>query len=193
MREQDNELRLEGIVHAFHYDPNELGKEFLGAEIDCGNGKTWVITYNEQSPYHAFAGRQVVVSGEPYEPKGQYLLGRAHFSVSTMQLSEVTPAAEFVEVGEQQDLCGRFERGTSEIGDSRLSFVTEEGVAFLVANDPAGATIGSRVEVCAYPMQPSPLGRRPLGRYLWIICPHSADDIWEWRKRHLRVAAEPDA
>ena len=185
MREQEKELRLEGIIHAFHYDPNDPGKQFLGAEIECGDGKTWVITYNEQSPYHAFAGRQVVVSGEPYKPKGQYLLGQEHFRVSTMQLVEVKPAAEFVEVGARQDLFGRFERGTSETGESTLSFVTEDGAPFLVANDAAGMTVGSRVEVWAYSIQPSPLGLRPPGQYLWIICPHSAADIWEWRKRHL--------
>jgi hypothetical protein len=133
-----------------------------------------VIDYSEQSPFHAFAGRQVGVSGEPYKPEGQHLIGwgggktLGHFRVSTMRLVEVTPDAELVEVGAGQHLCGRFERGKSETGCSTLSFVTEEETTFLVANDPVGATVGPSVEVWAYPVQPSPSIPRPPEQYLWI-------------------------
>jgi hypothetical protein len=48
----------------------------------------------------------------------------------------------------------RFWCGTDETGEGILSFVTADG-AFLVANDPAGATVGPNVEVQAYPVQPS--------------------------------------
>ena len=68
MSEQEKELRFEGIVRACRYIPGGQGKQFLGAIIECGAGKEWVIDYDEQSPFHAFADRQVVVSGEPYEP-----------------------------------------------------------------------------------------------------------------------------
>jgi hypothetical protein len=150
MSEQKKEIWLEGIVHASRYDPSAQGKQFLGAAIECSDGKVWVIDYSEQSPFHVFAGRQVVVSGEPYKPEGQgqHLIGwrgvkkLGHFRVSTMRLVQVTPDAKLVEVGGGQHLCGRFERGTSETGESMVSFVTEEGDAFLVANDPAGATVG---------------------------------------------------
>ena len=98
-----------------------------------------------------------------------------------MRLAEVTPDAELVEVGRGHHLCGRFERGTSDTGQSMLSFVTEKGDTFLVANDPAGATIGRSVKVWAYAVQPSPSIPRLPGRYLWIICPCSAADLWEWR------------
>ena len=190
MSEQKTEIRLEGIVHASRYDPSAQGKQFLGAAIECSDGKVWVIDDNEQSPFHAFAGRQVVVSCEPYKPEGQHLIGwrggkkLGHFRVSTMRLVEVTPDAKLVEVGGGQPLCGRFERGTSETGESMVSFVTEEGDAFLVTNDPAGATVGPSVKVWAYPVQPSPSIPRPREQYLWIICPCSAADLWEWRERH---------
>lgn len=179
---------MEGIVHASRYDPSDQGKQFLGAAIECSDGEVWVIDYDEQSPFHAFAGRRVLVSGEPYKPgPGQYLFrwqGKAlgHFRVSTMRLVEVAPDAKLVEVGAGQPLCGRFEGGASDVGESALSFVTEKGDAFLVANDPAGATVGRSVEVWAYPVQPS-IPRLP-EKYLWIICPRSAADDWAWRRRH---------
>jgi hypothetical protein len=193
MSGQKKEVRLEGIVHASRYDPSAQGKPFLGAAIECSDGMVWVIDYSEQSPFHAFAGRQVVASGEPYRPdhdKGQFLFGwgggkkLGHFRVSTMRLVEVTLDAEFVEVGAGRQLHGRFERGTNETGDSKLFFVTEEGNAFLVANDPAGTIVGPNVEVWAYPMQSPASIPTPPRRYLWIISPHSAADLWEWRKRN---------
>jgi hypothetical protein len=190
MSEQEKEVRLEGVVHASRYDPGAQGKQFLGVAIECSDGKVWVIDYEEQSPFHAFAGRHVVVSGKPYSPEGQHLIGwgggkkLGHFRVSTMRLVEVTRDAEFVEVGAGQRLCGRFQLATRETGDSRLSFVTEEGNAFVVANDPAGATVGTSLEVWAYPVQPSLSIPTPSEQYLWIISPYSAKDLWEWRKRH---------
>lgn len=182
MSEQDEVLRLEGIVRASRYDPELQGKQFLGAIIECSDGQEWVIDYDEQSPFHAFAERRVLVSGEPYKPEGQMILGQ-HLRVSTMRLVEVTPDAELVEVGARRHLSGRFERGTSDGAESTLSFITDEGDSFLLANYPAGATVGRGVEVWAYPVQPSPSIPRPPGQYLWIICPYSAADLREWRGR----------
>jgi hypothetical protein len=188
MSEQERELRIEGVVRASSYSRDTPGKQFLGAIIECSDGKDWVIDYDEQSPFHAFADRQVLVSGEPYEPKGQMLIGRrgklgiGHLRVSAMRLVEVTPDAQVVEVGARQKLSGRFERGTSDTRESSLSFVTEKDT-FLVSNDPAGAALGRSVEVWAYPVQPSPSIPRPPEQYLWIICPYSSADLWEWRER----------
>ena len=183
MDEQEKELRLEGIVHASHYVPGAQGKQFLGVTIVCTDGKDWVIDYDEQSPFHVFADRQVVVFGQPYNSgQGQQLGGQSlgHFRVSTMRLVEVTPDAELVEVGPGQELRGRFQHVTSGIGESTLSFVTEKGDAFWVANDPAGVTVDGVVDVWAYPVQTSPSISRPPGQYLWIICPCSAADLWKW-------------
>jgi len=186
------EVRLEGIVHACRYDPGAEGKQFLGAaieSIESSDGRVWVIDYDEQSPFHAFDGRQVVVSGEPYKPDGQLLAGWSgkqpgHFRVSTLRLAEVAPDAELVEVGPGRYLHGRLERGTSDTTESMLSFVTEKGDVFLVANDPAGAVVGRSVEVWAYAVQPAPSVQTSPGQSLWIICPCSAADIWAWRGRH---------
>lgn len=186
MDEEEKELQLEGIVHARRYVPGERGKPFLGATIESSDGMEWVIDYDEQSPFHAFAARRVVACGEPYKPEGQFIGGKkiaGHFRVSTLRLVEMTDDAPLVEVGTARQLTGRFERGTSDIGESTLSFVTQEGVVFAVANDPAGVTVGLSIDVWAYPVRPSPSIPGPSERSLWIICPCSAADLWEWRGR----------
>jgi len=86
MSERENELRIEGVVRASGYTREAPGKQFLGAIIECSAGTDWVIDYDEQSPFHAFADRRVLVSGEPCEPQGQHLGGIRYFRVSTMRL-----------------------------------------------------------------------------------------------------------
>jgi hypothetical protein len=148
-----------------------------------------VVSYREQSPYHAFADRHVVASGAPYKPDSheQHISTRdgrlGHFCVSTMRLAEVTPDAPLVEIGPAQDLSGRFERGKSDTGRATLSFVTRWRGTFQIVNDPAGAAVGRSVEVVAFPVQPSPSIRKPLERYLWFIRPCSEAVLWEWRRR----------
>jgi hypothetical protein len=187
MNKQDKERRFEGIVRAFRSVSGVQGKPFLGAIMECGDLTEWVIDYDEQSPFHTFADHHVVVFGEPYEPLGQHLISTGgkqtlrHLRVSTMRLVEVTTEAELVEVGTGRQLSGQFERATSNTGESTLSFVSEKGDTFLVANDPAGATVGRNVEVWAYPVQLSM--PQSSEQSLWIICPCSAADLWEWRAR----------
>jgi hypothetical protein len=186
------QIRIEGIVRAQSYKRGSEGKQFLGAVLECADGKAWLIDYSEQSPFHAFADRQVSVSGEPYHPKGQALMGWrdrkgdkfGHFRVAAMRLVEGTPDAPLLEVEAGQELSGRFERQASGTPESTLSFVTEKGDNFLVFNDPAGLTVGRSVEITAYPVQPSPSIPRSIGKYLWIVCPCSMADLWEWRERH---------
>jgi len=189
MSDQGKKIRLEGIVRASRYDPIDQGKQFLGATIECSDATVWVIDYEEQSPFHVFTDRQVVATGEPYEPEGQYLIdwgeGKTlgHFRVSSMRPVEVASDAELLEVGAGYGLRGRFERSAGYPGESVLSFVTDSGDVFVAANDPAGVSVGPSVEVWAYPVQSSPSIQRPQGRCLWIICPYSAADLWAWRRR----------
>jgi hypothetical protein len=190
MGQQNALQRLEGVVHARHYYAGDDGKQFLGAAIECDDGAVWIVDYEEQSPFHNFVGRHVIAHGEPYRPNAmsQVLVGWSgvkvfgHFCVSTMRVSEVTTDVEFVEVGPGHHLRGQFEPATSAGADSKLSFVTDDRKAFLVANDPAGLRCGIDVAVWAYPIQ-APTARHGLaGPYLWVICPHSAADLWEWRR-----------
>jgi hypothetical protein len=96
MNEQQKEIQLEGIVRASRRDPDGQGKQFLGAAIECSDGTVWVLTYQEDSPFHTFADRRVMVSGEPYKPTGQHLIGWqgarkvGHFRVANIRLAEGT-------------------------------------------------------------------------------------------------------
>ena len=190
MGQQNALQRLEGVVHARHYRVGDHGKQFLGAALECNDGAVWIIDYDEQSPFHNFVGRHVIAYGEPPKPIGirQVLVGwpgakaLGHFCVSTMRVSDVSADVEFVEIGAGHNLKGRFERATGADDDSKLSFVTADRKAFLVANDPAEVKCGTDVAVWAYPIQ-APTARHGLaGPYLWVICPHSAADLWEWRR-----------
>lgn len=181
-------MRMEGMVRAQRYDPAGQGKQFLGAIIESEDGREWIISYSELSPYHPFADRRVVVAAEPDQPGGPQQLsgGRlaGHLVVSNLRLLEITADVELVEVGPGRQLFGRFETARNDIGPSTAAFVAENGDKFLVANDPAGAAVGRRDEVLAYPVRRSPSIPGPPGDYLWILCPHSAADLHEWRKRH---------
>jgi hypothetical protein len=180
---------LEGIVHGHGYNPGGQGKQFLGAALECSDGTVWVIDYGEQSPYQAFAGRRVVVSGEPCKPPVQHLIAwhgakrLGHCRVSMLRLAEPTPDAWLMEVGAGRDLAGRLERGTHATGESELSFVTEKGDTFAVVNVPAGKIIGRTIQATAYPVVPSPSLRKATEQFLWVICPCSSADIWKWRSR----------
>jgi hypothetical protein len=100
-----------------------------------------------------------------------------------LRLAEPTPDAWLTEVGAGRDLAGRLERGTHDTGESALSFVTEKGDAFVVVNVPAGGIIGRNVQATAYPVVPSWSLRKGTEHFLWVICPGSSADIWEWRGR----------
>ena len=185
---EEQELRLEGIVHADR-PAHRLDAGEFPAIIACSDGTEWVISYGEQSPYHAFADRKVVASGRPYMPTGAHIIGThrgqklGHFRVSTMRLVTVTPDAQLVEVGEEQHLSGRFKVGTNDSGPLVLSFVTEKGTTFLVANDPAGLIVGRDVKILAYSVQPYRLTQQSPEQYLWTLCPCSVQDLWDRRGR----------
>jgi hypothetical protein len=188
MSEHGRELQLEGVVRAYRYTAGR-GKPFLGVKLECSDGKVWIISYDEQSPFHAFADRRVLVSGEQYQPKkGSFIVSLdrsrplGHFRATTMRLVEISSSSELAEVGPSQHLSGRFERRANANG-STLFFVTDRGDTLLVVNDPAGAIVGRHIEVLGYPVQLSPSIPRPPGRWFWIICPCSMEDLWVWRER----------
>jgi hypothetical protein len=181
---EEEEFRLEGVVPAPGCFTGGQRPWPIVATIESSDGAVWVIDYDEQSPYHAFAGRRVVVWGVQCEPPICHVIGvNGHLAVSTMRLVEMPADAWLIEVGEQQYLSGRFEGGAGDAGESALTFVTEQGNTFLVANNPAGATAGCTVKALVYPVQLSPSMSGPSQRWLWVICPWSSADLWELRAR----------
>jgi len=159
------ELRLEGIVRSRRY-PEVI--------LECSDGWEWVISYSDQSPYRAFNDHRVVVSGKPYKPSA-FLPYRIkdgqpvpHLRILMMQLVEPSPDAKFVEVKGWQKMSGRFERITTDSGESTLSFGSETGETYLVANDPTCAKTGSDVEVLTYAVELPPSTAKGSEQYLWI-------------------------
>jgi hypothetical protein len=73
-------LRLKGVIQA--------SRQAITLEDHAG--QAWVLDYNGESPYKRFAGREVVVVGEAYEPDplSSHMIGTAdgrpigHFQVS---------------------------------------------------------------------------------------------------------------
>lgn len=183
MSDQDTEVRLVGIVRAERYDPAADGKPFLGAAVECSDGKVWVVDYSEQSPFRLFAGQQVVVSGEPCQPEGQHLIEwggtqrPGHFRVSILRLVEMSPGIPFAEIGRGRALSGRFQRDAGNTETSPLTFVGNDGEVFLVANDPANVNLGCSVNVWAYQVQPYPATPGRSRRHLWVIAPCSIPDL----------------
>lgn len=196
LSEQVQEHRLEGLVHAPGSFAPRQGP--VVTEIKCPDGAVWVIDYDEQSPYHAFVGRRIIASGFPCHPPRQHVISvTGHFAVSTMRLAEVVPDAWLIEVRAAQDLVGRFELGTGDGAESALSFVTDKDDTFQLANNPAGATVGSLVNAFAYPVQLSPCVSRSPRQSLWVICPWSYAQLGALRKetngglpRNVHVDAE---
>lgn len=177
----DQEIRLEGMAHA----TGNCGARIGGvATVKCPDGAEWVIDYDEQSPYHAFAARPVVVTGRSCEPPLQHrVCVTGHLGVLSMQLAEDDDDAWLIEVGPGHFLSGRFDEATCASGTSALSFVTAAGDTFLVANNPAGATLGCTVDAYVYAVQLSPNLARPAQRYLWVICPCSCAEFGALRSR----------
>ena len=70
---EEKERQLEGIVYA--PGSRSARKGPVVAKNKCRDGAVWVIDYDDQSPYHAFAGREVVVSGVSCAGPAQKVIG----------------------------------------------------------------------------------------------------------------------
>jgi len=176
------EVRLEGTLHAPGHIIARCGP--LVTSIKCSDSTEWVIDYDEQSPYHAFAGRRVVVTGFPCEPPLQHVIGvTGHFAVSLMRLAKGRGGAWLTEIGPGQTLTGCFKGAMRNVGQSPLSFVTEIGDTFQVVNNPAGVIIGCTVQALCYPVQLSPRVAKTHQPYFWVICPWAYAELWELRER----------
>jgi hypothetical protein len=175
-------------VSASGYDADVPGKQFLGAVLECSDDTVWILDYGEQSPYHAFAGQPVVVEGEPYTPAGQRLIGwrgktLGHLRVSSMRIDDTASGATILDVGPERRLRGRFEPISADPDRPGLIFMTADGETFHVVNDPAGSTVSVDVEVSAYDVSLPPSPTSSGIAHLWVVCPHSFADLWEWRRR----------
>jgi hypothetical protein len=134
----------------------EHGKQFLGAIIECADGKAWIVDYNESSPYHAFADCRVIVEGRlgSLEGGSQRLIrwkGRSvgidlgHLIVSTMRLvGEASREHQVLEIGPRLTLSGHLDLGTGAANEAKPPFITTAGATFKIFNKSEALIAGER-------------------------------------------------
>jgi hypothetical protein len=177
MSAQNEEIFLEGVIDSPARESAGGGKDFLGAILECEH-EHWVLTYQENSPFRPFHGRKVALSGKPFTPKGQHLIGSRsrplhHLELSSMRLTAITPDVQLLEVGRHEQLRGRFKRVRCRpvFWRTALWFVTQQGQEFLVANNPERAKLGDvEVSASAYHVQLARNKDASSTHYIWITC-----------------------
>lgn len=95
MSEAQSAVRILGVLYANKRGEEARGKQFLGCTVVCTDGETYVLTYDEHSPYHELSGRRVVVRGVPFDPpaESQHLLGVRHMTALSVDLASEDPEA----------------------------------------------------------------------------------------------------
>jgi hypothetical protein len=188
---------IKGVLRAEGYSSQNEGKQFLGAAIEGADGTVWIVSYSELSPFHALDGHDVIASGELFEPKpwAQRLIAwkntigdsvqPQHFNVRTMRAAQPTPEMYITEIRASQEISGRLERDPAK-PEWRLSFVADDGMSFVVVNDPPGIVLGRKIKVLAYPVELAQPFHGVGRECVWIECSCSSDDIWKWRERKAR-------
>ena len=122
------------------------------------------------------------VTGEPYQPRGQYRIsGRGekefgHFSVLTLRPLEHTSDLQLSEVGPTFSQHGRFESIQDGTGGAELAFVGDGGEGFIVVNPPADPRLGLDLDLWAYFVKPSTTTHHASLWHLWIDRALSATD-----------------
>lgn len=71
----------------FDIDRISGGKRFQGSWLELPDGERLVLSYRPLRDYLAYVEKQVVVTGERYQPEGQAISG-PHFRVESMRLAE---------------------------------------------------------------------------------------------------------
>lgn len=174
--EQHVALNFEAVVRvAAPQRPN--GKSFRGVQLERPDGELWVVTYGPEGWLQAFDGRTVLVTGGPYEPSGQALVGAKHFRIATLTVQDPQRGVgPLFGVGPVMTLVGRFVRaqgpvGSKNEGETYSTFLTTDGTSYLLEGWPEGQLEhGPAVEVVARKVEPDLSYRaRRGGDYLWII------------------------
>lgn len=177
-----NEIRIKGIFRSYWLDGTGQGQVFLRATLDCSNGMRWAIDCSEDSPFHAFDGREVIVSGEPYETRDLFVAGKVpdRFCASSMQIAEVLADPQLFELDAKQEFTGSFEHTRGQPAGHPITFVARDGQIYRVVNDQDREVLENAIaNIRAYPVRSSPPVAEPIQR-LWVV--NVIDTyIGEWR------------
>lgn len=156
-------------------DAQPGGKKFQGVWLERDDGERWVAAYRPEPWLKEFEGRRVRVTGWVYQPQGQ-AISATHFRIETLRLAgpEAAADAQVVAVLAERRLSGTFqnrvgEPGTKLTGESYGVFAADDGVVYLLANDPEDGRPGRAASVRARVVELSPYVAHRGGTYLWVL------------------------
>jgi len=117
---------------------------FYGVWLERADGSRWIVDYRARALWTSFADREVVVTGECYQPKGHAILG-THFRILTLRpLDPAAGQGPYLAIGPERALRGELARvaappGSKLAGSSRLVFKADDGTTYnaLVEREPA--------------------------------------------------------
>jgi len=161
-------------------------KRFQGVWLDFGADKRWVIDYRARELWKPFENREVIVTGQCYQPFGQAILA-THFRVDRMRFVKPERGrGPILELGPEQKLRGtftlyHFAAGSKRADSPERTFTDDAGKQWFLAG--ASETIpatGAAARVVAREVVPDLSWMAQAdGPNLWILDvrqPDSVDD-----------------
>lgn len=150
--------------------------QFLGVRLRTGDSQPYVLSYQADALWSAFDGKQVVVTGERYEPSRlsqDQILAGPHLRPTSWRLApEPGPGDTITEVGPEQTMRGTFKEktwpyGTKLAGETETLFESG-GDTYHLMHTPQRPPFGPTVTVKARRLEPSRFATHSSGKYLWI-------------------------
>ncbi|HEY5927096.1 MAG TPA: hypothetical protein VIV11_35655 [Kofleriaceae bacterium] len=136
--EQRGTLRLE---------PNQSATRFYGVWLEKPDGTRWVVDYRARALWTWFADREVVVTGECYDPVG-HAIRATHFRI--LSLRPANPArghGPYLAMGPEQVLRGSVASigappGSKLAGSSRTVFRADDGTTYNIVGEHVPELLG---------------------------------------------------
>lgn len=151
-------------------------QQFLGVRLRTGESQPYILGYQIDALWRAFDGKQVVVTGERYEPargSQDQILAGPHLRPTSWRLApEPGPGDSITEVGPEQTLRGTFKEktwpyGTKLAGETETLFESG-GDTYHLMHTPQRPPFGPTVTIKARRIEPSRFATHPSGKYLWV-------------------------
>jgi hypothetical protein len=165
-------------------DAEPGGKKFQGVWLDFGTDRRWVIAYRAHGLWKPFENREVIVTGQCYQPFGQ-AIGATHFRVDGMRFVKPERGrGPILALGPEQRLRGTFTEytfapGSKRAGSPERSFTEDAGKQYLIAgaSDDLPA-LGTAARIWARDVVPDlSWTAQADGPNLWILDVRDPDSV----------------
>ena len=153
-------------------DPEPSGtKKFQGVWLERKGGERQVIAYNTRSIWAQFDGKEVLVTGQVYQPPGQSISAE-HFRVNTLTVADPQNAGLYTGVGPSQEMTGKIEVETgtpgSKMGGETWRTFNTGSMSFQLANPSAFKQWKGTFVIQARSVNRSPFTAHMPGPTLWV-------------------------